>query len=190
MPYPAKTNAQSILQAAIDYLEEYGEDALSMRELASRLGLTPHALYRYFPDRAALEATIAEAGFRRLHADLVAAVGERAGNEAIRVSAAAYLGFAQAHPAWYALIMRFHVESPGMLAAGHEMWSYVVRLVEGAVGAEGAASAAVALWAFMHGFTQLERTAILNEQKPRSGFEVGLEALLTGLTALSLDPSL
>jgi hypothetical protein len=106
------------------------------------------------------------------------------------VSATAYLAFAQAHPAWYALLMRFHVQSPGMLEAGHEMWTYVVRLVEGVVGAEGSASAAVALWAFLHGFTQLERTAILSEQKPRSGFEVGLEALLTGLTTLFLDPSL
>jgi len=74
-----------------------------------------------------------------------------------------------------------------MLAAGHEMWTYVAGLAEGVVGAEVVASAAVALWAFLHGFTQLERTAILNEQKPRSGFEVGLEALLLGLTALSLD---
>ncbi len=190
MPYPAKTNAGTILQAAIEYLEQYGEEALSMRELASRLGLTPHALYRYYPDRAALEAAMAEEGFRRLHADLVAAVGKHAGKEAIRVSAAAYLTFAQAHPAWYALLMRFRVESPGMLEAAHEVWTLVVGLVEGAVGAEGSASAAVALWAFLHGFTQLERAAILSEEKPRSGFQVGLEALLSGLTTLSSDPLL
>jgi AcrR family transcriptional regulator len=185
MPYPAKTNASTILQAAIEYLEQYGEEALSMRELASRLGLSPHALYRYYPDRAALEATIAEEGFRRLHADLVAAVGKRGGKKALRTSATAYLGFAQAHPAWYSLMMRFDVQSPGLLEAGHEMWTFVVGLVEDVVGAERAASAAVALWAFLHGFTQLERTAILSEQKPRSGFQLGLEALLAGLTASS-----
>ena len=145
MPYPAKTNAQTILAVAIEHLEQYGEEALSMRELASRLGLTPHALYRYYPDRAALAATIAEEGFRRLHADLVAAVGEYVGKEAIRVSATAYLAFAQAHPAWYALLMRFHVQSPGLLEAGHEVWTFVLGLVEDAVGVDGAASAAVAL---------------------------------------------
>jgi hypothetical protein len=37
---------------------------------------------------------------------------------------------------------------------------------------------------------QLERAAILGEQKPRSGFQVGLEAFLSGLTALSSNPSL
>ncbi|GHO47433.1 TetR/AcrR family transcriptional regulator [Ktedonospora formicarum] len=190
MPYPAKTNARTILQAAIEYLEQYGEEALSMRELASRLGLTPRALYRYYPDRAALEATIAEEGFRRLHADLVVAVGKRVGKDALRVSAVAYLTFAQAHPTWYALLMRFHVQSPGLLEAGHQVWTFVVGLAEDVVGVESAASAAVAFWAFLHGFTQLERAAILSEQKPRSGFQVGLEAFLSGFTTLSSNPSL
>jgi AcrR family transcriptional regulator len=190
MPYPAKTNAGTILQAAIEYLEQYGEEALSMREVASRLGLTPRALYRYYSERAALEAAIAEEGFRRLHADLVAAVDQRVGKDALRANAIAYLTFAQAHPTWYALLMRFHVQTPGLLEAGHEVWTFVVGLVEDVVGTERAASAAVALWAFLHGFTQLERAAILSEQKPRSGFQVGLEAFLSGLTTLSSNPSL
>ena len=81
--------------------------------------------------------------------------------------------------------MRFHVQSPELLEAGHEMWTFVVGLVAGAVGPERAPSAAVALWAFLHAFTQLERVAILGEEKPWSGFQVGLEALLLGLTTLS-----
>jgi AcrR family transcriptional regulator len=182
MPYPAKTSAGTILAAAIDYLEEYGEASLTMRELASRLGLSPHALYRYYPDRAALEAAMAEEGFRRLRMALQGAVETCGGKKALRESAAAYLAFAQAHPAWYSLMMRFDVQSPGMLEAGHEMWTFVVRLVGDVVGAENAAGAAVALWAFLHGFTQLDRAAILSEEKPPSGFQVGLEALLSGLT--------
>ncbi|HLZ60122.1 MAG TPA: helix-turn-helix domain-containing protein [Ktedonosporobacter sp.] len=190
MPYPAKTNAQTILAAAIEQLEQYGEEALSMRELASRLGLSPRALYRYYPDRAALEAAMAEEGFRRLRAALIDTVGMQVGKEALRAAATAYRAFAQAHPAWYALLMRFHVQTPGLLQAGHEMWAFVVGLVENAIGQEQAASAAVALWAFLHGFIQLERTAILGEEKPLSGFQVGLEALLSGLTTLSSNPSL
>jgi AcrR family transcriptional regulator len=190
MPYPAKTNAQIILQASIEHLEQDGEDALSMRELAGSLGLSPHALYRYYPDRAALEAAMAEEGFRRLRAALVDAVDMHVGKNALRAGALAYLAFAQAHPAWYSLLMRFHVQTPGLLEAGHEMWIFVVGLVEQAVGQEKAASAAVALWAFLHGFIQLERAAILGEQKPHSGFQVGLEAFLSGLTTLSSNPSL
>ena len=182
MPYPAKTNAGTILAAAIEYLELYGEAAMTMRELAGRLGLSPHALYRYYPDRASLKAAMAEEGFRRLRVALLDAVEKRGGKKALRASASAYLAFAEAHPAWYSLMMRFDVQSPGLLEAGHEMWNFVVGLVGNVVGAENAASAAVALWAFLHGFTQLERAAILSEEKPRSGFGVGLEALLYGLT--------
>jgi AcrR family transcriptional regulator len=182
MPYPAKTSAGTILTAAIAQLEQYGEAALSMRELASRLGLSPHALYRYYPDRAALEAAMAEEGFRRLHTALVEAVDSHSGKTALRASAAAYLTFAQAHPAWYFLLMRFTVQTPGLLEAGHAMWTLVVGLVEDVVGVENAASAAVALWAFLHGFIQLDHAGIFGQEKPRSGFELGLEAFLSGLT--------
>jgi AcrR family transcriptional regulator len=190
MPYPAKTNAGTILAAAIEHLEQYGEEALSMRELVSSLGLSPRALYRYYPDRAALEAAIAEEGFRRLRAVLVDAVGLHVGKDALRAGALAYLAFAQAHPTWYPLLMRFHQQTPGLLQAEHALWVFVVGLVEHAVGQEKAARAAFALWAFLHGFIQLESAALLGEQKPQSGFQVGLEAFLSGLTSLSSNTSL
>jgi AcrR family transcriptional regulator len=185
MPYPAKTNAETILTVAIAYLERYGEAALSMRELASHLGLTPHALYRYYPDRAALEGAIAAEGFRRLHADIVEAVGERTGKVALQVAVESYLTFEQAHPAWYGLLMRFRVHTPELLEAGHALWAFDVKLLEQVVGKEDAPAAAVALWAFVHGFIQLERAAILGEMKPLSGFQFGLETFLAGLSTTS-----
>src|SRR6516225_12395535 len=117
MPYPAKTNAHSILQASIEQLEQDGEEALSLREVAGRLGLSPRALYRYYPDRAALEAAIAEEGFRRLRAALGNAVGTRVGKDALRAGATAYLAFAHAHTTWYALLMRVHQQTPGLVQA-------------------------------------------------------------------------
>ncbi|WP_155334982.1 TetR/AcrR family transcriptional regulator [Acrocarpospora corrugata] len=41
-------------------LELMDEGALTMRALASRVGLTPGALYTYFPDRAALVSAVAD----------------------------------------------------------------------------------------------------------------------------------
>ena len=189
MPYPAKTNAHSILQASIEQLEQDGEEALSLREVAGRLGLSPRALYRYYPDRAALEAAIAEEGFRRLRAALGNAVGTRVGKDALRAGATAYLAFAHAHTTWYALLMRVHQQTPGLVQAEQALWVFVVELVEHVVGQELAANAAVALWAFLHGYMQLESAALLGEQKPQSGFQIGLEAFLSGLTSLSSHPS-
>jgi AcrR family transcriptional regulator len=185
MPYPAKTSAQTILNAAIDHLEQYGEESLSMRELASGLGLTPRALYRYYPDRAALEAAIAQEGFQRLRSTLANAVQNRVGHDALREAATAYLAFAQAHPALYGLLMRSHEQTAGLMQAEHAMWDFVLRVVGSTVGETVAASAAVALWAFLHGFIALERAAILGDQKPRSGFSVGLEVFLAGLASVS-----
>src|SRR5260370_30892193 len=108
MPYPAKTNAQTSLAAAIEHLEQYGEEALSMRELASRLGVSPRALYRYYPDRAELQAALAEEGFHRLRSALVDAVSMHVGKDALRACATAYLAFARSHPAWYVLLMYVH----------------------------------------------------------------------------------
>jgi AcrR family transcriptional regulator len=187
MPYPSKTDAQTILAAAIEYLEQHGEDALTMRELASKLDLTPRALYRYFPDRAALMAAIAQEGCQRLHAALIDSVGSRTGVDALREVAGAYLDFAQTHPAWYPLLMRIHdhEQTPGIVQAQAELWRFVVIVVQGLVGTEDALSAAVALWAFLHGYIELERATVLGRKDPQDGFTVGLEAFLKGFSLTS-----
>ena len=190
MPYPAKTNAQIILAVAIDSLEQYGEESLSIRELANRLGISPRALYRYYPDRAALDDALAEEVFRRLRSALVDAVGTRVGKEALRAGAIAYLEFAQAHPAWYAMLAKVPVQTPGLAQAEHAMWTFVLGLIENVVGQEVAPSASVALWAFLHGFIGLENAAVLGDKKPKSGFQVGLEIFLAGLSSLPSNSSL
>ncbi|MFI9560988.1 TetR/AcrR family transcriptional regulator [Nonomuraea endophytica] len=50
-------NPEAMLDAALDLLDAGG---LTMRALASRLGLTPGALYTYFPDRAAIVSALAD----------------------------------------------------------------------------------------------------------------------------------
>ncbi|HKD75166.1 MAG TPA: TetR family transcriptional regulator, partial [Ktedonobacterales bacterium] len=105
MPYPAKTTASSILAAAIAQLEAFGPAGLSMRTLAGALGITPHALYHYFPDRAALEAAIAEESHRELLRAMHTAADQQPPALAATAAAEAYLAFARAHPARYALML-------------------------------------------------------------------------------------
>lgn len=184
MPYPAKTNAQTILVAAVAYLEQHGENALSMRVLARELGLTAHALYRHYPDRAALEAAIAAEGFRQLQVTFVEATTGLSGLDALRSAAYAYLAFARTHPALYTMIMMTHKMPEGAQATEHHLWVFVVELIGKMIGlpTEASANVAVALWAFLHGFVELERANVFGLQKPRSGFEAGLEAFLAGLS--------
>jgi len=48
MAYPAKTDRQAILSAALEQLTRNEMRALSLRGLAASLGIAPNALYRYF----------------------------------------------------------------------------------------------------------------------------------------------
>jgi AcrR family transcriptional regulator len=183
MPYPAKTDAHTILLAAIEQIEQHGADLLSMRGLAEMLDLSPRALYRYYPDRAHLEAAIAEEGFRRLQTTLQEAARHRTGRDAVQAVAYAYRAFALKHPTLYDLLLRQHQLTPGLVEAEESTWTFVVGTVEQVAGTHDAPSVAIALWSFLHGFVQLDRANILGDRKPRSGFDLGLQAFLDGLPA-------
>jgi AcrR family transcriptional regulator len=58
-PRPKKHEQQANLQSTIketawEQIAEYGASALSLREIARRLGITAPAIYNYYPDRDAL----------------------------------------------------------------------------------------------------------------------------------------
>ena len=60
----AKQNAkQKILDAARTLLEREGAGAVSMRRVAEKVGVTPMAIYRHFPNHAALLRQISDAAF-------------------------------------------------------------------------------------------------------------------------------
>ena len=58
MAYPAKTDRESILAAALEQVESEGLENLAIRSLAGRLGLAPNALYRYFENLSDLELAV------------------------------------------------------------------------------------------------------------------------------------
>ena len=64
---------QALIEAAVKTIAKHGVDALSLRELAARAGVSPGAPYHHFSNRSELLASIAEEGFMRLEAHLVAA---------------------------------------------------------------------------------------------------------------------
>ncbi|MCM3658346.1 TetR/AcrR family transcriptional regulator [Agromyces mediolanus] len=60
-PGPRRSISQAdIVDAAFEILEEKGFAAVSVRAVAAALGLTPTALYTYFPSKGALQAAMIE----------------------------------------------------------------------------------------------------------------------------------
>ena len=57
---------EALVAAALKRLEVDGEESLSLRELARDAGVNHRAVYRHFPDKAALLARVAEEGWRQL----------------------------------------------------------------------------------------------------------------------------
>jgi AcrR family transcriptional regulator len=73
MPRRATLTTAAITAAALDVGDRAGPAAMSMRRIAAELGCDPMALYRHFPDRAALLDAVAD----RALADVVLPAADR-----------------------------------------------------------------------------------------------------------------
>ena len=58
--------SRSLLQEAVRTIEKGGVNALTLRTVGARLGVSRTALYRHFADKSALLAAVATEGFRTL----------------------------------------------------------------------------------------------------------------------------
>jgi AcrR family transcriptional regulator len=181
MPYPSKTDRQTILSAAVKELAHGGIRDLSLRNIAASLGLAPNAIYRYFLDRRALEAALANEAARQLELALRKAAEGCEPVTAIREISSAYIKFARHNRHLYEVMMSLH--APEHDATSHQsLWAFTVEQVQRIAGSDRAAQASVALWAFLHGAVALEAAQVLGGIKPASGLEFGFEAWLMAVS--------
>src|ERR1700731_2240916 len=181
MPYPSKTDRKTILSAAVKDLARRGIRDLSLRKLAASLDLAPNAIYRYFSDRSALEAALANEAARQLELALRKAADGCEPVAAIREMSSAYIKFARDNRHIYEVMMSLH--APERDATSHQsLWTFPVEQVQRIAGSDRAAQASVALWAFLHGAVALEAAQVLGEIKPASGLAFGFEAWLMAVS--------
>src|SRR6476619_7669930 len=93
------------IEAGLQLLEDREADDLGLREVARAVGVSATALYRHFPDKAALLRALAEAGLAQLAAAQRQAAAEAGGGAAgFGATGRAYVRFALDHPALFRLI--------------------------------------------------------------------------------------
>jgi AcrR family transcriptional regulator len=94
---------RALVETAVETIREEGVQALTLRSVGARVGVSRTALYRHFDDKAALVARVAEEGFRRLHAALTASLSASAASavDPLPAMAEAYVRFARANPSHY-----------------------------------------------------------------------------------------
>jgi AcrR family transcriptional regulator len=174
MAYPSKTDPDQILSTAIQILEADGCDALSMRKLAEALDLKAPSLYRHYADRNALEQAIAAKAATQLQDALEQAIRPlRSASKVLHQSARTYCEYANAHPELYDLMTNF---TPANIPEGKAFWNFVLEIIARITGNPDDTSAAVALWAFLHGFVTLKRNGLFGASGPQRALEVGIDA--------------
>src|ERR1700741_1210395 len=102
---------ERLVDAAERLFARHGLDAVTMRQLAAELGVSPMTPYRYFRDKSEILAAVRAAGSLRLAQALEAARARPLSLRARGAAAAeAYLAFAFEHPDAYKLM--FDADQP------------------------------------------------------------------------------
>ncbi|MEU8700328.1 TetR/AcrR family transcriptional regulator [Streptomyces sp. NPDC048680] len=141
---PATDRCRQIVTAARTLLEQEGPEALTMRRLAARVGITAPSLYKHFPDKSSVVNALIGAMLRETAGALEAA--ETADPGSFPALAAAYRTHALAHPHLYRL-------TTGRPLPPDLEERAVAPLLRALAGDEDRARAA---WAFAHGMVTME----------------------------------
>ena len=150
----------------MDLLTETGEeDAVSLRVVAQRVGVSVPSIYLHFADKQALLDAVCEEVFAALDAQMTAgSLGGKDPFDALRLQGIAYVSFAVANPEHYRIVlMRRHDPSPAGTSAdllmASQAFQHFVASVQECVDAgvlEGEADAlGLRLWAAAHGVAAL-----------------------------------
>jgi AcrR family transcriptional regulator len=175
-----------LCEAAERLFAERGPDAVTMRQLASDLGVSPMTPYRYFEDKEDILAAVRANGFNRF-AEALETARESAAGARARGSAVgeAYVQFALDHPHSYKLMFDFnqpHVEKyPDLVAAGERAQATMTGYIRDAM-AEGLMAGdpqqiGLVFWAAIHGAVILDLAGML---PPKSSLQLyrSMEAVL------------
>jgi len=181
---------RALVIAGLELLEEEGVDALTIRALARRLGVSHAAPGHHFPDKVALLAGVAAEGYRRFGGALQAAA-DRAPAPAARMRAIglAYVRFALDHPATFRVMFGRELadcaaQPPELQEASAAAYAILQRTSEAVAGAPGAELQAFAGWALVHGAAVLYLDGALRRGLPpgragRARFEELVGAVMT-----------
>lgn len=160
---------RAMLTDAVRIIQRRGIDALTLRGVGERLGVSRTALYRHFANKDALLQTVAAEGFRLLQAEVESAWqragGGRPGFEAMGT---AYVQFAVEHPAHYRV-----------------MFGSVVRGTD-ATGAPGQDTSGGAFSALASAIETLQHDGILRKDDPRQVAQY-VWAVMHGVAMLAID---
>jgi AcrR family transcriptional regulator len=176
---------RTLLDVSIDVIDKHGVDALNLRELAARAGVSSGAPYHHFADRDALLASIAEEGFSYLEAAMIHERSAAPDNPTSRLSALgrAYVSFATTHRGYFRVMFRGDLHSPNVLQARPRAFELLCDAIEdcqrsGVAPAGDLQPLVLTAWSAVHGLA----TLWIDDALPRKGLNP--ERLAPAVTTL------
>ncbi|MBU8809452.1 TetR/AcrR family transcriptional regulator [Mycolicibacterium goodii] len=179
-----RLSRETIVNAALTFLDREGWDALTINALANQLGTKGPSLYNHVHSLDDLRRTVR----MRVVDDIISMlnrVGEgRTRDDAVIAMASAYRSYAHHHPGRYSAFTRmpFGDDDPEYSAATKAAAAPVIEVLA-SYGLEGeqAFYAALEFWAALHGFVLLEMTGVMDDVDTDAVFTDMLLRLASGM---------
>lgn len=176
---------RALLDAAAAAIGERGVDAVSLREVARRAGVSHAAPAHHFGDKSGLYTALAAEGFTWLADTLAIASGGPDPVDELVALGRAYIRFATDHPAHFEVMFRptlLRVDDPAFLAAADRAYSALAECVTrchaaGWGGTSNPAELSTLAWAMAHGLGALRAQGALARYAPDPSLD-GATALL------------
>ncbi len=190
----------ALVAAALELVRIEGIEALTLRAVARRAGVSEAAPYRHFADKDALLAAVAEQGFVSLKQEMDAAAARSADADPLtrlRRLGAAYVRFAVEHAAHFRVmsgpVVARRKQYPSLdQAANASFASLLQALAEaqaaGVVAGGDIEELGLAAWAFVHGLAALAIEGHLDDRIARDENVGRLMARIAQYLFLGLGP--
>jgi AcrR family transcriptional regulator len=184
----------ALLDAAWLVLHEQGLPAVTIREVAERVGVTPMATYHHFANKASLIAAVAERGFESLRREILRRMAEETTPLLkLRAMGMGYAVFAVRHPDAFRIMFGDELADtsahPELRREARQTMELVVGAFQGARSAGSIApveppDAALTAWTAMHGLATLliaGQLGPVTEENAERVAKVVLDGLRQGL---------
>jgi AcrR family transcriptional regulator len=177
----AAATRRALLDQAATLLDGGGPDAVTLREVGARAGVSRGAPYRHFCDKQSLLTAIAAEGWDRL-ADHMHALQEDPRlltADRMRAALTAVIAISRKQPHLYQLMFTAPAGNPGTVAqAAKRTCDEFVAIAAAVVGERDAARYAAVLLTGVHGAAGLESSGLLVTDKWHTTAEELIDTLL------------
>ena len=162
----------ALVDAALDLLAEDGADAVSLRAVARRVGVSAMAPYRHYSDKEALLAAVAVRGFEGLRKVLRVADDAAPAGQALVEQAVAYVRYALEHPALFRLMFgpKRLAKLSELTIAGETAYAVLAARVAAEMPANTDRDArALGCWSLVHGLASLFLDGRMSDKTTAAG---------------------